>query len=139
MFKGDISIPETLSASDLGSMPPVFWVDTVHHVLDVNFDPESVTTVTDKETALVFTSTATDSALEGIGVRKYAGNDSNASDLAAHQDTAVYAGDATGVVLRDDFFSFNSVPRREDPGQCSTRADAGGGRSRAHRRLHVRP
>ena len=38
----------------------------------------------------MFNPGASNSLLEGIGVRKYAGNDSNASDLAIHQDAAVY-------------------------------------------------
>jgi parallel beta-helix repeat protein len=109
VFKGNMSVPQTLSSSDLGSTLPVFWVDTANRVLDVNFDPGTNTTVTDKETALVFNSSASNSVLEGVGVRKYAGNDSNASDLAIHQDAAVFANAATGLVFRDDFFSFNSV------------------------------
>ncbi|HEY3833199.1 MAG TPA: right-handed parallel beta-helix repeat-containing protein [Acidimicrobiia bacterium] len=109
VFKGGDGVQQTLSSSDLGGSAPRFYVDSTNHMLDINFDPGIDTTVTDKETALVFASTATNSVLEGLGVRKYAGNDHNASDLAIHQDTAVYVGDATGAILRDDYFSFNSV------------------------------
>ncbi len=109
VFKGDVSIPQTLSASDLAGSLPVFYVDSVHHLLELNFDPGADTTVTDKETALVFDPSATYSKLEGIGVRRYAGNDHDASALAAHADTAVYIDEATGVQLVDDYFSFNGI------------------------------
>ncbi len=112
VFKGGVAIAESatpLVAESGVHFPPRYYVDRTDHLLTINFDPGPDTTVTDKETALVFTSAASQSVLEGIGVRKYAGNDHNAADLAAHQDTAVYSGDATGVVFRDDFFSFNSV------------------------------
>ncbi len=112
VFKGSTAIQESatpLVAESGVQFPPRYYIDRTNHELIINFDPGSDTTVTDKETALVFNTGATNSVLKGIGVRKYAGNDHNNSDLAPHQDTAVYLGDATGVQLVDDFFSFNSV------------------------------
>jgi hypothetical protein len=109
VFKGNLAVPQTLTAGDLSVGLPVFYVDAAAHQLDINFDPGTDTTVTDKETALVFNTGATGSVLEGIGVRKYAGNDHNASDLAIHQNAAVYVDRASLVTLDYDSFSFNAV------------------------------
>ena len=103
------AIPETINPADLKGAFPCFYVDRVHHQLLLNFDPDGDTEVTDLATALVFTRTAVHSVLEGVGVRRYAGNDHDNRDLAIHQNAAVFASDATGVVFRRDAFSFNSV------------------------------
>ena len=65
--------------------------------------------MTNLETALVFNRSAVHSTLEGIGVRRYAGNDHDPADLAMHQNAAVFVNDATGVAFRNDMFSFNAV------------------------------
>ena len=109
VFMHGNSIPETLNPSDLDSAFPCFYVDRVHHQLLVNVDPGSDTEVTNLETALVFNRSAVHSTLEGIGVRRYAGNDHDPADLAMHQNAAVFVNDATGVAFRNDMFSFNAV------------------------------
>ncbi len=103
------AIPETVNVADLAGPFPCFYVDRTHHELYLNYDPGADTEVTDLETALVFNRPAVHSALEGIGVRRYAGNDHNPSDLAMHQNAAVFVNDASDVVFRHDSFSFNAV------------------------------
>jgi hypothetical protein len=109
VFQHGDGVVQVPNSAYLAGPYPAFYADRVHNQLLLNFDPGGDTEVTDLETALVFTRTAVQSTLEGIGVRRYAGNDHNGSDLAAHQNAAVFVMDATGVSFIHDYFSFNGV------------------------------
>ncbi len=110
VFQGNASISQTLRSADLrDATRKVFYVDPTAHRLYINFNPGSTTEVTDLETALLFNRPAVGSMLQGVGVRHYAGNDHNTHAAASKANAAVYVADATSVVLRRDWFSFNAV------------------------------
>ncbi len=110
LFEGNTPIPQTIHASDLlNPTYPVFYVSTTNNAVLTNFDPGTAAAMTDQETAIEFERSAVGASLQGIGIRRYAGNDHDSHSLAAQQDTAVFVNDASSVTFTNDWFSFNSV------------------------------
>jgi parallel beta-helix repeat protein len=109
LFVSGQPIPQTLHSSDLLSTTQRWFYVSSNHTVVTNFDPGTTAEMTDQETALMFQRSAVGSSLQGIGVRRYAGNDHDSSLLASHQDSAVYVNDASNVTFNLDVFSFNSV------------------------------
>ena len=110
MFRNGSPVPQTIHPYDLlNPANPVFYVSPSSRVVLTNVDPGTTTEMTNQETALEFERSAVGASLEGIGVRRYAGNDHDSHALASHEDSAVYVNDASNVAFRYDTFSFNSV------------------------------
>ncbi|HEY3832391.1 MAG TPA: right-handed parallel beta-helix repeat-containing protein [Acidimicrobiia bacterium] len=109
MYRDGSPVPQTIHPYDLLTANPVFYVSPSSHVVLTNVDPGTTTEMTNQETALQFERSAVGAALEGVGVRRYAGNDHDSHALASHEDSAVYVNDASNVAFRYDTFSFNSV------------------------------
>ncbi len=110
LFRNGVPVTQTIHPYDLlDPAHPVFYISTSSHEVLTNVDPGTTAEMTDQQTALVFERSAVGASLQGIGVRRYAGNDHDPTNLASHQDAAIYVADASNVAFRNDSFSFNSV------------------------------